>query len=241
MMSYGLIAYTFYVRLIILAFILICCGCGEGRNFEGSPEPFVRPNSANANNFIFYPEFLYDFRTNQNGFEFSIFLKSMDGFNGSSLTIKSNKTSGRVTIGNVNFGQSNCTVINEVESCDVQWLNSTPYYNFDVNRYRLAYELKSIVSVLKVETNETANFRDCVLNTSENFTSGERLKITLTDLETLQKKEIIFFNFGTQNFSSFVNPILPDVNNEIALDAFFGFVGVACPLSIVKKFPNGKF
>jgi hypothetical protein len=142
----------------------------------------------------------------------------MDGFNGSSLNIKINQSSGRVTIGNVNFGESVCAEDKDITTCNIQWLNSTPYYNFDVNRYRLSYELKSIVSVLKVETNETANFMDCVLNSSENFISGERLKITLTDLETLQKKEIIFFNFGTQNFSTFVNPILPEVKFYYSFD-----------------------
>lgn len=198
--------------------IFVCLGCGKGRNFEGSPFPFKSPSEIFEAESEFQPQSLFGFRPTLSGFEFNIFLISgLEGY-AQTLNVSVNLSSQRASIGNVNSGLLNCSIIVGGQICTITWMNSVPYYGFDMSRYQFQFEFKKIVSVLKIEDTESTRFQDCILDFNQEFINGEKIKVSLLDLETFEKLEIIHYGFGRDNFGNFLNPHRQELKYSYAFD-----------------------
>ncbi len=82
--------YTNHVKVLVLFLIIASVGCSKGRNFEGSPYVFQPPNGPTSEGLSFIPKFIHEFRPNKLGFEFSVFLLSIDNNNGSNIIFRIN-------------------------------------------------------------------------------------------------------------------------------------------------------
>lgn len=205
------------MRYFLYFFALILGACSQSRNFEKAPNTTDNTEvTAGAENAARI-QFIYDFRVVQSGFSFRAFLKSESDNYGSSIDILVNPKTGRVTLGRISLGELSCDTKDQKEVCQISWNSSVPFYGLQLNRYKFSYEVNDIVSVLNVQTHETADFLLCELKEGAVFYPGEKLKILITDLEDLKTFQINHYNFGTQSSGT-----IQVLNNEY-LKSYYTF------------------
>lgn len=208
-----------YFAIITLALI----GCGSGRNFEGSPNPFEDSNLDLAESTDYKPESLFGFQPKQDGFSFNVFQRSSNGYYGNSINIQVNMKNLRLSIGNVSSGTLECNPVGESKVCQVKWLSVAPFYSFDVSQNLLKFEIKPVVAVFKNESYKSANLDNCVLADNEDFIHGEKLTVSLINVETQEQKNIFYYNFDSGNKGSVLGTITTSDPSKISYYYSFDF------------------
>lgn len=187
-------------NLFILFFLL--SACNQSRNFDNRPDSFDKKAADEKLLQHSYIQFMYSYRPTLEGFGFTIFVSSGSGQYGSSVDVSINEKNGRVTLGNLNIGKTECSLLNEAQSCNIIWNSSVPYYGLDLMRYQFRYEFKELSAVLNTTPVNSARLGGCELEVGGAFYLGKRLKITIEDqqkIKSSKKFEIFNYDFGSQN------------------------------------------
>jgi hypothetical protein len=198
--------------------IITLSGCGAGRNFKGSPFPFVDSNLDLKEPLTYNPEYLFGFQPKLEGFTFNIFQKSSNGYYGNSINFQVSMKNLRLSIGNIGSGYLDCQGSVDEKTCIVKWLSSAPFYSFDISKYILKFEIKPIVAVFKLDNFKNINLNSCTLSDGEDFLKGEKLTISLIETDTLVTKKIIHYDFGSNNQGSELGNIL---TNESTKNSYY--------------------